>query len=238
MVYHKLLSMSLKSPRAHFLTAQSPDGEVLSVLVHVINCKLKVLFCTTHTHTHSVTAPCSFIHVQSPSPSPISRDHLGFGSCDLALLDWGHFGFLFFFSFGICISGVHLCCTTDALPSPQRISTCPGLFSFSSNTEETHTVVFCFHPPSSFTQHETLLQASQTLKLISPLFMNAKIIYQMTWRRDSCIALFIINNFFFFFSRSKRSLYASTATWRNAMYVFGLAGKPNPQGKTFQFGGQ
>lgn len=46
-------------------------------------------------------------------------------------------------------------------------------------------------------------------------------------RRDSCIALFID------FSRSKRSLYASTATWRNAMYVFWLGRQAKPQGKPF-----
>lgn len=90
---------------------------------------------------------------------------------------------------------------------------------------------FVFHllPPFSLNEDQMLLsQASSDLRLIfSPLLMNAKITHHVTWRRESCIALSIN------FSHSKRSLYASTATWGNAMYVFWLIKEAKSQGKPF-----
>lgn len=98
-------------------------------------------------------------------------------------IDWGHFGFWFLFF------ELHIQCplvyTTDALHrgGDETVSSATMFRPFL--TQKKHNAYGCFYflfLSSSFTQHQTLLQASHTLKLISPLFMNAKIIYHVTWK--------------------------------------------------------
>ena len=194
-------------------------------------------FCTTHTltHTQKQTDGCIWLH-SCPVSTPLP-------------LVWHHLFWVvwpcFISTVGTlvlnCISSVHLC-TLQMLYIHDfggkwrwhHLFKCDHFQAF-SNTEETQHTYGCFIPffsfvcfislSLSFTEDQMLLsQASRDLKLIfSPLLMNAKIIYNVTWKRESCIALSIN----FLSVKKKRSLYASTATWRNAMYVFGSANKPN-----------
>lgn len=223
-----------------FLTAQSLDGEVfLFSFRHLSNCKLMVLSATsraflhhTHTNTEKQTDGCIWLHSCPVStPSPLC-DITCFGSCDLALYRLWALWFWIAYPVSIC---VHYRCSTSTT------SEANGDDTISSNvtifrpflTWKKHNTYGCFifffflfvlFLSLPFTEDQMLLsQASRDLKLIfSPLLMNAKIIYNVTWRRESCIALSIN-----FLSVKKRSLYASTATWRNAMYVFGSAKKAN-----------
>lgn len=133
-----------------FLTAQSPDGEVVSVcFTHIGNCKLRVLIATTaaflhNTHTHTTThkrhthnrvmAACSVIHVQSqiPPPSRVTSPVLGHVTLlyRLRALWFLFFVFVFFLN---CISSVHSC-TLQMLSIEAEMKTissvqsCSGLF--------------------------------------------------------------------------------------------------------------
>ena len=178
-------------------------------------------------------AAFGYIHVQSQPPSPLC-DITCFGSCDLALYRLWALWFWIAYPVSIC---VHYRCstsTTSEANGGDTISSNVTIFRpfLTRKKHNTHTVVlflffrlFVLFLSLSFTEDQMLLsQASRDLKLIfSPLLMNAKIIYNVTWKRESCIALSIN----FLSVKKKRSLYASTATWRNAMYVFGSANKPN-----------
>lgn len=105
---------------------------------------------------------------------------------------------------------VHYRCSTSRRFTQIRRLRWNHLFSGASfrpfhNMEKLQQIRLKFFP-LFYRRPDAFSQASHNLKLISPLLMNAKIIYPVTWRRESCIALSIN------FSRSKRSLYASTAT--------------------------
>lgn len=199
---------------------------------HPSNCKLMVLSATSpaflqHTHTHKQTDGRVWIH-SCPVSTPFLLWH------HLFWVTWP----CFILTVGTLVFELHIQCplvyTTDSLhKGDTRLGDEKGrhrLFSvtifrpfltWKKHNPGFHMVVSL--SPLSLVENQMLLsQASHHLKLIfSPLLMNAKITHHVTWRRESCIALSID------FSWSKRSLYASTATWRNAMYVFGLVNKPS-----------
>lgn len=213
-----------------FLTAQSLDGEVFLLLGHLSNCKLMVLrrwrISTTHSYTltHRLTPVVGYLHVRS-KPLPFVWHHLFWVMWPCFISTVGTLVLNRISSVRLCtLQMLHVKATRRQaeMNSLFGVTIFKPFLTWRKNNTGLHTVVVfvLILPPAHPPEQMLLPQASHDLKLISPLLMNAKITLHVTWRRESCIALSIN------FSQS-RSLYASTATWRNAMYVFWLSDKPN-----------
>lgn len=235
MVYHNL-SMSLNHHVPIFNCTVTRRGGLSLLFRHLSNCKLTVLSATSpaflqHAHTHKQTDGRVWLH-----SCPVSTPSLL----------WHHLFWVmwpcFILTVGTLVFELHIQCpfvyTTDSLNKGDTQlggkRRCNRLFSvnifrpfltWKKHNPGFHMVVsfpslslslslFCGKPDATFSSFPSseinLLSITHECKDYSSCDCKERILY--------CS----IN-----FSQSKRSLYASTATWGNAMYVFGLVNKPN-----------